>query len=420
MAVVEPLRALRYDHAVAGPAQNLVAPPYDVIDPDARARLAARSPFNVVHVDLPGGRDPYGDAGRRFAEWRRAGAVVQDAEPALWPVAQEFTAPDGRRRIRRGFLARVRVEDYGPGRIRAHERTHPAPREDRLRLTRALAANLSPVFSLFSDPDGAVRTALAPHTEGLPVAEAHDDEGTTHRLWRVADDAPLSAVREALADAELLIADGHHRYETARAYAEEVGGEGPHRFVLMLLVALEDEGLLVLPTHRLVAGTTPAQQEALARALRAHFDVADVAFDELAPPPGDGPPQLGFVDAHFQRPFRLTLADQAAADAALAGMPEPFRHLDAAVLEALVLKGPLELTDDDIAHLRRLGYARTAEEAVALVREGTFDVAFLLRPPRIEQVRAAAATGVSLPPKSTFFHPKVPSGLLFHALRGPD
>jgi uncharacterized protein (DUF1015 family) len=414
MAEIQPLRALRYEPTVAGPLQDLIAPPYDVIDAERRAALAAQSPHNVVGIDLPEGDDPYATAAALLRRWRAEGAIVEDAAPALWALRQDYTGPDGRALTRRGFLCRVRVTEYGPGLIRPHERTHPGPKEDRLRLTRATRANLSPIFSLYSDPEQAAWHALEPFTEAEPWGEATDDEGTVNRLWRIEDVDAIADVQAALADAELLIADGHHRYETARVYADEIGGEGPHRYVLMCLVALQDPGLTVFPTHRLVKDTTPAQQEALAATLRADFEIERT--DDLDPGAPGGPAVYGYVDAHFRQPFRLTLKDQAIADAALPGSPEPYQRLDAAVLEALLLKGPLELTDDDISHLHRFGYARTAEEARALVESGAFDLAFVLRPTPVEQVREVAEAGVSMPPKSTYFFPKLPTGLVFNPL----
>ena len=371
MAEVQPLRALRYEPAVAGALGDLIAPPYDVIDPEQRAELVARSPYNVVHVDLPehpGGGDVYAHAARLLEQWQADGAIVRDDEPALWILRQSYTGPDGRALTRQGFLARVRVTDYGAGRIRPHERTHPGPKEDRLRLTRATRANVSPIFSLYSDPQQRAWEALAPFAAGAPWAEATDDEGTRNELWRVADTDAIADVQAALADAELLIADGHHRYETARTYADEIGGEGEHRYVLMCLVALQDPGLTIFPTHRLVTQTTQAQQESLVALAHRDFDIEDV--DELAPGPPGGPLSFGYIDAEFRQPKRVTLKDQSIADAALADHTAPYRRLDAAVLEALILKGPLELTDDDISHLHRFGYARTAQQARELVESG--------------------------------------------------
>ena len=417
MADVQPLRALHYDLGVVGGLDRVAAPPYDVIDPDQRARLAARSPYNVVGIDLPEGDDPYAHAAELLERWRADGAVVRDEEPAIWALTQEYTGPDGRRMTRRGLFARVRVEEYGAGRIRPHERTHPGPREDRLRLTRATKANLSPIFSLYSDPGGRAWGALQPALDAPAWGELTDDDGTTSRLWRVADPEAIATVQDALRDAELLIADGHHRYETARVYADEVGGEGDHRYVLMCLVALEDEGLTVFPTHRLLDNLDdPERQEALGTELKELFDVERIEESHLRPPDGAGPLTMGYIDAHFRQPFRLTLKDQAIADRALDGMPDAYRHLDTAVLEALILKGPVGLTDDDIAHLNGLGYSRTDEEALELVKSGRYDAAFFLRSTPVSQVREIAAAGVNMPPKSTYFFPKVPTGLLFNPL----
>ena len=221
MADVQPMRALHYDRSAVGALRDVVAPPYDVIDASQRAALVARSPFNVVAIDLPEGEpDPYTAAGELFEQWQLQGVLVRDSEPALWAHTQDYTGPDGTPRTRRGFFARVRIEGYGPGRVRPHERTHPGPKEDRLRLTRATRANISPIFSLYSDPERAAWRALEPATEAPPWAEVGDEDGTVHRLWRVGDARAIAAVQAATRDAELLIADGHHRYETMDAYAE--------------------------------------------------------------------------------------------------------------------------------------------------------------------------------------------------------
>src|SRR3954470_2962002 len=362
MADVQPLSTLRYDLGAVGSLEAVIAPPYDVIDDRLRTELASRSPFNVVEIDLPraqGGGDPYLHAADTFQAWRQEGILIQEREPALWALRQEYTAPDGSTRRRQGFFARVRVDDYGPGRIRPHERTHPGPKEDRLRLTRATRANLSPIFSLYDDPEGAAWSALSPHTESVPWGEVTDEDGTTHRLWRVPDADAAAAVADALSATELLIADGHHRYETARVYADEVGGEGGHRYVLMCLVALQDRGLTVFPTHRLLTGLDDARRSALREAIGRDWEVAEVDRDPLEPSPSsDGTVRVGYLDAHHRRPLMLTLRDPAIADAALPGMPEPYRRLDTAVVEALLLKGALGMSEDDISHLHGLDMPR--------------------------------------------------------------
>ncbi len=419
MVEVKPLRALRYEHARVGRLADVVAPPYDVIDAEERAALAARSPYNVVRIDLPeapGDGDPYAAAAAELDAWRSDGAVVEDEHDALWALEQRYTAPDGRRLVRRGFLCRVRVEDYGPGRIRPHERTHPGPREDRLRLTRATRTNLSPIFSLYSDASGAATAALDTAMQAAPWDEVTDGEGTVHRLWRVIDPELIDRVIGATATAELLIADGHHRYETARVYAAEVGGEGGHSYVLMYLVALEDPGLTVFPTHRLVSGLSSEQQEALAAAIRRDFHVEELSDDSELVPSSGGPVRMGYLDAHFQRPFMLTLKDPALADEALPDHAEPYRRLDTAVLEALLLKRALGMTEGDIDDLHGLGYARDFEHARDLVRRGEYDAGFFMAPTPVEHVREVAAAGETMPPKSTYFFPKVLTGLVFNPL----
>jgi uncharacterized protein (DUF1015 family) len=411
MADLQPLRTLRYEPSQVGSLGDVIAPPYDVIDDAMRAELAARSPYNIVHVDLP---TSYDQAASTMRDWRERGVLVQEDEEAVWVLRQEYDGPDGSRRTRTGFFARVRVDEYGPGRIRPHERTHPGPKEDRLRLTRATRTNLSPIFTLFPDPNAVARRATDRIAGTEPFASVNGET-----LWRSTDDDLIAELQMALADAELLIADGHHRYETARVYADEVGGEGPHRYVLMLLCALSDPGLLVFPTHRLLTGLKDDtdKQVAIRDVLRGDFEIEELDdTSKLEPPAEDGRVAFGYMDSFFKRPFRVTLKDQAVADRALPGMPEPYRRLDTAVLEALVLRGALGMSEDDISHLRGLHYSKDLDDAIEAVESGRADAGFFMRATPVEQVRAVAATGESMPPKSTYFYPKVPTGLVFNPL----
>jgi uncharacterized protein (DUF1015 family) len=401
MADVEPLHALHYDLSKVGGLQPVAAPPYDVIDAAQRVELLGRSPYNVVEIDLPqNGSDPYGHAASVLARWSNDGIVVRDDTPALWALAQDYTGPDGATRTRHGVFARVKVEDYGPGRIRPHERTHPGPKEDRLRLTRATRANLSPIFSLYDDPANAAWNAVAPFTHTAPWGEVSDDEGTVHKLWRVEDPQAIEAFRDALKNTELLIADGHHRYETARVYQQEVPGAD---HVLMCLVALQDEGLTVFPTHRLAIGLSDDQKANLQTAIER--DWTTEPRDTLS---------IGFYNAGVEQ--TLYLKDWGIADDALEGKPEPYRRLDTAVLEALILKAALGMSEDDISHFNGLNYARTPEEARAKVDAGEADAAFLMTATPVERVRDVAAAGENMPPKSTYFYPKVLTGMVFNPL----
>jgi len=418
MAEIEPLRTLRYEPRVVGSLDAVTAPPYDVIDDAQRAALAEKSPFNVVEIDLPraNGGDPYLHAQTTLEAWRQQGVLVREREPAIWALTQDYTGPDGQSRTRHGFLCRVRVEDYGPGRIRPHERTHPGPKEDRLRLTRATRANLSPIFSLFPDPEQEAWHALEPFTEEEPFGSATDADGTVNRLWRVSDADAIASVQATLADRELLIADGHHRYETARVYAEEIGGEGEHSYVLMFLCSLSDPGLTIFATHRLLTDLSDEKRAALTETLERDFEMAPIEAGGLEPGPDEPGVALGYLDRFDNQPKRLTLKDQSIADAALGDRPEAYRRLDTAVLEALVLKGALGMSEDDISHFNGLNYSKDTNDARAAVADGRADAAFFMRPTPVEQVREVAEAGESMPPKSTFFFPKIPTGLVFNPL----
>jgi uncharacterized protein (DUF1015 family) len=416
MAEVRPLKALHYNLGAVGALDAVTAPPYDVIDAETRRELLARSPFNVVEIDLPeapGGGDPYEHAAETLEAWTLEGILTADREAAIWALTQDYTAPDGAAHTRHGLLVRVRVTDYGPGMIRPHERTQPGPKQDRLRLTEATRHNVSPIFSLH--PGDAWRH-VEPALDAEPWGEATDADGTVHRVWRVPDPAVHDAVASTLAEAELLIADGHHRYETACTYADAIGGDGPHRYTLMCLVSLQDPGLTVFPTHRLLSGLDPARRETLDAGLRELFEVEEVRPDELEPRGEEGVGVFGYADADAEGGLRLRLRERGPLDRALDGRPESYRNLDAVILEALVLRGILGMSEDDIAAKRGIGYAKGADEAREAVASGEADRAFLLRATPIEQVREVAAGGETMPPKSTYFFPKVPTGIVFNPL----
>jgi uncharacterized protein (DUF1015 family) len=416
VAEVSPIQAVHYDLGKAGPLADVVAPPYDVIDAAQRAELAARSPYNVVELDLPQdpeGGDPYVHAAELLKEWTDEGVLARDPDRTMWALEQDYSAPDGSRLTRRGFLARVKLAPYGEG-IRPHERTQPGPKEDRLRLTRATRHNLSPIFALH--PGDAWRH-FEPAILTDPWGKVTDGDGTTHRAWRIGDPAIHEAIAEELAPGELLIADGHHRYETSLAYQREVGPGGPADYVLMALVSLEDPGLAVLPTHRLIAGLAdPAKQETLETGLKGLFHVDEVSPERLDPSGTEGIGVFGYIDSQFNRPFRLRLREAARLEETLSDRSAAYRRLDAVILEELVLKGILGMTTENIAAKRGIGYTPSIDEALARLDAGEYQAAFLLRPTPVEQVREVAAAGETMPPKSTYFFPKLLTGIVFNPL----
>ena len=429
MAEVLPLRALRYDLDAVGSLQDVVAPPYDVIDPATRAELLARSPYNAVAIDLPkpygetgpqadGDGDPYAAAARAIEAWKQAGALVQELEDTIWAMEQEYVGPDGAAHTRHGILARVRVEDFAAGQVLPHERTLPGPKQDRLELMRATRCNLSPIFSLATlDPWPLVQREVERSYDG-PWGEATDAAGTVTRLWRVDEPGVQMAIAELLADAQLLIADGHHRYETAIAYRDEVGGEGPHNYTLMAITGLDDPGLSIYPTHRLLSGLAadPERQRRLGEGLREAFEVEEVPLDRIDPLGEDGVGVFGLYDSHHRQAYRLRLKDPAELDRRLEGMPEAYRRLDAAILETLVLKGIAGLSEDDILAKRGIGYAKSVEDSLRLIDDGAYDAAFILRSIPVDQTKAICESDANMPPKSTYFYPKVPTGLVFNPL----
>jgi uncharacterized protein (DUF1015 family) len=352
MAVVRPFTAVRYDERRAGPIDSLVAPPYDVLGPDERKAYLARSLYNVVHLTLP---DDETEAGVLWAAWLRDGVLARDEAPASWWLSQEYVGPDGVSRTRNGLVCALRVEPYETGAVLPHERTHAGPKEGRLRLLRALRAEVEPIFLLY---DGAL---AGPGGDPAVTVEL---EGVRNRLWRI-EEQPAAE----LASASLLIADGHHRYETALAFHEEDGSEAT-AWMLVVVVPTRQEGLTIFPTHRLVE---------------------DVDLDGAQQLDEEPLAALGHVDGPVLYRGGRTYVVPATADG-----------LDARVIEPLV-RGAVS-------------YTPSAEEAVAAVDSGRANAAFLLRAPTIEQVRSVAARGETMPQKSTYFYPKLPSGLLFMPL----
>jgi uncharacterized protein (DUF1015 family) len=348
MAVVKPFRAVRYDEEVAGPLDALVAPPYDVIDDVQRDELMARSPLNVVHLTLPESED---DAARLWREWLSDGVLVREAEPSFWALEQDYVGPDGVPRTRRGLVASLHPEPYESRVVLPHERTHAGPKEGRLRLLRATGVHFEPIFLLYDGeppfvfPSG--RTDI--ETEGA-------------KLWRI----PSHGIEDAFADRQLLIADGHHRYETALAYGAE--------WIPVVLVSTDDPGLMIFPTHRTV--------------------------ESVNGPVPDQPDLLSALVELERQPLDRAAAVLYRSEGRAALLHGREGELDVQLVESLAPAG--------------IGYTPSVEEAVAAVDSGRAAGAFIVRPTRIEDVFRFAEAGETLPQKTTYFYPKLLSGLLFH------
>ncbi len=415
MATVRPFRGLRFDPAAAGPLDTCLAPPYDVIAPDRHRRLLAASPHNIVHVDLPPAREgeapdrKYARAGDTYRAWRARGVLRREARPALYLTETEIGGL-----ARRGVLAAVGLVPFEAGVVLPHERTLAGPKADRLALMEATRAALSPIFALYHDSDGRVAAALAPAFARPPDVAVADPDGVAHRLWVADDPATMAAVALAFEDRRLYIADGHHRYETALAYRAAHPDLEAAAFVPMTLTALEDPGLAVLPTHRVLGGVEPIPLAALAERVGGGIRATPVA----------GPLEgllADLADAGRSAPAVLVLGRERGGLAALRlqwtdraalARASPRERLDVTRLERDILMGLFGASAESIARQANLTYVKDAAEAARLVEAGEAAHAFLLNGPRPAEVVAVADAGETMPQKSTYFAPKLPTGLV--------
>ncbi len=413
MAEIRPFRALRYTER-AGPLAELVAPPYDVIGERARATLASRSEANAIHLIRPEGEAPYRAAAERLRRWRERGWLARDAEPVMFLHAQRFRT-GSELHERWGLLATLRLEPFEAGVVIPHERTLRGPREDRLRLLRECRTNLSPIFGLV---DASLSLAeLAPRSE--PLAEFEDETGVGHRIWRLRDAEVHRALATRLENEPIFIADGHHRYEISLAFRDECrareGTDGsaprPYDFVLCHLVSCRDPGLVVLPTHRLLA--EPPALEALLARWSATSRVAEVEggptalWQRLCGEARTGErPRLGII-ASGSPPPCWHLEPGPGARAELESLDPALGSLEVTLLHRVILP---EVPNE------RFLYSHDEAEAIAFVGRTPGAIAFLLPPPRVDDVLAISRARLTMPQKSTYFHPKVPTGIAFHCL----
>jgi uncharacterized protein (DUF1015 family) len=401
---IRPFRGYRYNAARVGGMSAVVAPPYDQIGAETQARLYEMSPWNFVRITLS--RDGHGGARAALDEWSAAGVFVRDSEPAIYPYHQQYLV-EGTPVTRKGFIALGELHEYADRIVLPHERTHAGPKEDRLRLLEATAADIGLLFMLASDPDGGLRAAT--EAEGTPVVEARDLRGETHRLWRITDRDRIGAVRSLMAAKRVIIADGHHRYETAVAYSR-AHPEARHK--MMAFFALEAPGLTILPNHRLVHGVDAFSLERLLAAAARWFEVGP-----LPSPIRAVSGAIVVVAGAALDGATLRLRPEAAAQIPWpAGTSPAWRHLAVSVLHEGLLRPFLDITDEKLDRKTHVDYTADAEEAVALVRKGAYQAGFLIPPTTPAELQAVVAGGELMPQKSTHFYPKLLDGLVFYRL----
>lgn len=430
MPILRPFRALHYDPRRAGNLATLIAPPYDVIDQAHLERLYDRDRHNVVRLILNREANRYDAAAGELAEWKREGILARDSEACLYFYVQDFRLADGSRYRREGLIASVRLERFSEGRIRPHERTFSRAKEDRLRLVRACETNLSPLFGVYADQWSATEPARAQAAAELPWIDVTDEFDERHRVWRVTSRTAIESIVAALRDTTVFIADGHHRYETALAYrderhaAGETDPEAAHNFVLMYLASMDDPGLVILPTHRVIRRWPTAEMAARLAALEEHFSIESLPVspqgerDALARLNADPAPGCFAVRATDpDRMLLLRLRNPQVLETRLSDFHPSVRSLDVTVLDAFVLRGLLGLECTSAAQEGLLAYTHDDARAFDWVRKEGAAAAFLLRATKMVEVQAACLAGQTMPEKSTYFYPKLLSGLVFHPLR---
>jgi uncharacterized protein (DUF1015 family) len=412
---IEPFEGYRFGINRVRDVSQVVAPPYDQISPETQDRLYAMHPHNIVRVsyprDAPGPgevADKYERAGQTLHQWLREGRWERDDRASIYPYSQTYHV-DGREVTRSGFIALGEVTDYARGVVLPHERTHAGPKRDRMSLLERTGADIGLLFMLVGDPDGRLRAATT--GRGDPIAEATDLRGEHHRLWRVTDADVVRRVKALMADATVIIADGHHRYETAVAYAAR---QPEAQQKMMAFFTLQAPGLTIFPNHRLVHDVVGFTLPTLLERARRWFDVTPLV-DPLAFTPG--PARLGVVAGTDA--VALTLRPEAAADIPWPpGTSEAWRSLAVSVLHEGLLRPLLGIDDAKLDARTHVDYTADQVEAVRWARDGRYQAAFLIAPTTPDELQAVVRGGEVLPQKSTHFYPKLLDGLVFHLL-GP-
>jgi uncharacterized protein (DUF1015 family) len=439
MAEIYPFRALHYNQTAVD-LQKVVTQPYDKISPEMRARYYAASPFNFVRLILrqatPGSKQTiYSEAAAELENWIEQRTLVSEGEPAIYPYVQEFAVPGepSNRKQRRGFVALLRLEDYSAGVVHRHEETLSGPKADRMELLKATRCNFGQIFMLYSDPKGEIEALLRKETKTKPWQQVTDEYQSTHSMWRVSDPRVLEGVIEAMRSRKLVIADGHHRYETSLAYARARREEAPEddraNYIMATFVPLESDGLLVLPTHRVVHSLKGFSWEKLCAEAAPFLKVQNIACSGKAAQDAQTIRQA-LEKSGRERPTiaayagpkhaaLLSLRKDADLAAALSEFPETLRQLDVVLLHGLVLEKVMRISREAVREQKHLRYVRELNEAIEEVNAGQAQVAFLMNPTPIQAVCDNAYRGLPLPQKSTDFYPKLLSALTVYWMDNP-
>ncbi len=438
MAIVSPFRGIHYDGEKVGDLSEVVAPPYDVISPEEQSRLHLRNLRNIVWIDFGlekeedgPSENKYTRAAEYFRLWQSEGTLVRDRSPALYYYEQEFTIPGRGAFVRKGFLGALRLSAFGEGTVFPHEKTHSRPKEDRLRLMRATQAHMSPIFALYSDPSDKVAGVLIGKAKKAPDFLATDDLGVKHRVWTVDDPAVLAAAAGQMRDRKIFIADGHHRYETALAFRDEMREkhgmreEAAYEHVLMFLCNMDDEGIVILPTHRGVHSLAGFTEDSFAEKVRACLPMETrkgSPEDAMRAVEAAGREGKAIAwSAGGDRFHLVTIPDLPRfCEERLSGFPASLRMLDVVMLHGFLFEQVLGITPEAVTAGQHVRYYKDPAVAAADLAGGSIQAAFFLNPVTVEEFRDVSLSGHVLPQKTTFFYPKILTGLLIHSVRGDE
>lgn len=427
MADIRPFRALRYDLEKAGRIQDLTCPPYDIISEDQRREYLSRNDHNIIRLELPKeGENPYQEAARTLKAWQEEGALRFDMEEGFYLYEEEFLSKvdQGETKKVRGLVCRVRLEDFQNGVVLPHEETLSKAKEDRFQLLSATQCNFSSIYSLYQDEHHVTAQRLENLSQSCPPRYAFSDGLVTHRLWVINDPVAIEALREDFAGRKLYIADGHHRYETGLRYRDTLREQGAYlpgsEYILMTLTDMADPGLTVFPTHRLVRGLPSFDSAAVLAACQEDFDLlpqgsreeSQATLDKLYE---EGKHAFALYDGAAWTV--LTLKDPAVMDGLLPEKSQAYRMLDVSILHNLVLERLLGIDKENMANQKNLTYTRSAQEAEESVKKGESQCCFLLNPTRVEEIGQVASSGEKMPQKSTYFYPKLITGLVMNSLQ---
>ncbi len=425
MAEIQPMKALRYDLEKAGSIEALVCPPYDIISEEERQGFLSRNPRNIVQLELPKGENAYACAGETLRQWIAEGILKTDMDPGVYIYEEEFLdkVDHGASKRLRGMVCRVRLEEFSAGVVLPHEETLSGAKEDRFRLMSATGCNFSQIYSLYRDEKHVTRQRLDRLAASCAPRYEFSDGLVTHRLWVVNDPVSIEALREDFAPRKLYIADGHHRYETALRYRNSLREQGilcpAADSVMMMLVDMEDPGLVVFPTHRLIRGLSGFSSATLRRECGEWFEISPRQGREDTEKALDGSyaagrHAFGFFDGVSWS--TLLLKDESVMDRLLPEKSPAYRHLDVSILHTLILEQLLGIDKENMAAQKNLTYTRSAQEAERSVETGESQCCFLLNPTRVEEIKEVAAAGEKMPQKSTYFYPKLITGLVMNQL----